>query len=631
MLGSAARIPVIVGTMAATIVANLMGDRNIGSAVVFGACNAGEAVLVAALLDRIYGLPFNLDSLRRVMGLVCVAIIGPVVSGIGGTAGYLLFHNSTASALTIWWHWSVSDAIGIMTVAPLFIGLPPLITDPPPRRELLEGTLALTILTALSALVTQLPNDTWTGEIAIVTVFPLLLWIAARCRPVFAAAAVFVCAISIVWTTTFEIGIFGDPNLTINERVQASQASILAVSLCGLVLAALFAERRQHAHSLAESERRLQGALTEAERANRAKTSFLSAASHDLRQPLQSLNLLQSALKRRVEDGEGLILINRIGHSLGVMKGILDSLLDVNRVEVGTLAPAVSDFQIGDVFDSVTADFLELAKEKNLELRVVRSRAAVHSDRHMLEVMIRNLLSNAVRYTEHGRILLGCRRAEDKLRIEVWDSGIGIKAEHIPRIFEEYYQAEGGAHPDGYGLGLAIVDRLKKVLGHDIKVRSTLGKGSGFSIALPLARKKADTADQPAISASESPGPFRGTILVVEDDAFVRSGLESLLNSEQVNAVAAANANEALAMVARDGLRPDLILSDLNLHGSVDGIECIDAVRAALKRKIPAIVLTGDVRSQAYERIEKHNVGIALKPLNAEELMKLINRTVVQA
>lgn len=627
MLGSAARIPVIAGAMAATIVANLMGDRNIGSAVVFGACNAGEAVLVAALLDRFFGVPFNLDSLGRVIGLLCATIIGAAVSGIGGTAGYLLFHSSTASALTIWWHWFASDATGILTVAPLFIGLPSLIADPPPRMEWLEGALALAILAALSALVIQLRNDTWTGEIAIITVFPLLLWIAARCRPVFAAAAVFVCATSIVWTTTFGIGIFGDQHLTIDERVQAAQASILAVSLCGLVLAALFAERRRHEHTLAESERRLQSALTEAERANRAKTSFLSAASHDLRQPLQNLNLLQSALKRRVEDGEGCILINRIGHSLDVMKGILDSLLDVNRVEGGTLVPAVGVFHLRDLFDSVAADFLELAKEKNLELRVVRSRAAVLSDRRMLEVMIRNLLSNAVRYTERGRILLGCRRAGSALRIEVWDSGIGIKAEHIPRIFEEYYQAEGGAHPDGYGLGLAIVQRLGKVLGHDIRVRSTLGKGSGFSIALPLAHRKADTADQPAVLEAESPASFSGTILVVEDDSFVRAGLESLLKSEQIDTVAAANANEAIAMVARDGVRPDLILSDFNLHGSVDGIECIDAVRAALKRKIPAIVLTGEVRSRAYERIEKHDVGVALKPLNADELMKLINRT----
>jgi PAS domain S-box-containing protein len=751
MLGPAARMPVIAGAMAATIAANLMGDRNVGSAIVFGACNAGEAVLVAALLDRIYGAPFNLESLRRVMGLLSAAVIGTATSGVGGTAGYLLFHSSTASTLTIWWHWFASDAIGIITVAPLFIGLPSLMADRPPHREVLEGALALAILTAVCALVIRLRNDTWTGEIAIITVFPLLLWMAARCRPVFTAAAAFVCTLSIVWTTTYGIGIFGDPHMTIGERVQAAQASILAISLCGLVLAALFAERRRQEHTLAENESRLQSALrigrvtafdwmvrgdvtersenaadivgispqeaftaaaflehvhpedreplrasihgatpadpdyqatfrylrpdghevwlsesgqvefdaagrmarvhgltrdvterkrsdaelasarNEAERANRAKTSFLSAASHDLRQPLQSLNLLQSALKRRVQDFEARILINRIGHSLDVMKGILDSLLDVNRVEGGTLVPAVGDFQVDDIFDSVAADFLELTREKNLEWRLVRSRAAVHSDRRMLEVMIRNLLSNAVRYTERGRILLGCRRSGDKLRIEVWDSGIGIRAEHIPRIFEEYYQAEGGAHSDGYGLGLAIVERLGRVLGHAVQVRSIIGKGSGFSIELPMACGKAAAPDQSALLEADAPPAFRGTILVVEDDSFVRAGLESLLKSEQIDAVSAANANEALTLVAQSGIRPDLILSDFNLRGSVDGIECIDAVRAVLKRKIPAIVLTGEVRSKAYERIEKHDVGVALKPFNADELLRLINRTRAQS
>src|SRR5215469_800099 len=253
-VGPVARIPVVVGTIAATIVADVSGDRNIWSAIIFGVCNAGEAVLVASLIERMFPSPFKLDTLSRVLGLVVVATMASAISGVGGTLGFLFFHSPAGSPLTIWWHWFASDAIGIIAVAPLLIELPSLVTDNSIRRgEWLEGVLALIILTTVSWFVIQLQNDVWTGEMAVVAVFPFLLWIAVRCRPGFAAAAVFVCSISIVWTTTFGIGFFGDPSLPIVERALPAQASILAVALCELILAALFAERRQHEVVLQEA------------------------------------------------------------------------------------------------------------------------------------------------------------------------------------------------------------------------------------------------------------------------------------------------------------------------------------------------------------------------------------------
>jgi PAS domain S-box-containing protein len=259
-MGSGARIPVIVGTMAGTIAANLLGDRNVWTAVVFAADNAGEAALVAGLIARFFISPFRLDVLHRVIGLFVVAVIVTAISGIVGTVGIVLFHSSMGSTLSVWWHWFTSDAIGIIAVAPVLIGLPSR-TDPIPRKEFIEGTSALAILTALSTLVIHLPKDPWADEIAIAAVFPLLLWIAARCRPFFAAAATFVCALTTVWTTTFGIGFFGNLALPVAERVLYAQASIVAVALCALVLAALFAERREHAAKLTESETRLQSAL----------------------------------------------------------------------------------------------------------------------------------------------------------------------------------------------------------------------------------------------------------------------------------------------------------------------------------------------------------------------------------
>jgi PAS domain S-box-containing protein len=261
-LGPRARLPVAAGTIVATVVANLLGDRNLWSAGVFGLCNAGEAVLTAWLIERYFGSGFSLDRLRHVLGLLAAAIVGTAVSGIGGTVGYKLFHSSMAPSLTIWQHWFASDMLGIVAVAPLLIGLASAGRDPPPKSELIEGGVALAVLAAISGLVIFIPREPWATVVPVTLLFPLLLWLAARCRPVFASAAAFIVALTIVWTTIFGIGHFGDLSLPIDDRILAAQAGILAASLCAFVLAALFAERRQHEAALMEGEARLQEALT---------------------------------------------------------------------------------------------------------------------------------------------------------------------------------------------------------------------------------------------------------------------------------------------------------------------------------------------------------------------------------
>jgi PAS domain S-box-containing protein len=261
-LGPSARLPVAAGAMVATIVANLLGDRTLFSALVFALCNAGEAVLTAWLVERQFGPRFTLDSLPQVLGLLLAAIVGTAVSGVGGTAGFVLFHGSTAPILTTWQHWFASDALGIVTVAPLLIGLASVARDMPSHSEIIEGLAGLAALTFMSALVIFLPREPWGTVLPIALLFPLLMWLAARCRPVFAAAAAFIITLTIVWTTTFGIGYFGDPTLAIGHRILGAQASILTVSLCAFVLAALFAERRESEAALMEGEARLQEALT---------------------------------------------------------------------------------------------------------------------------------------------------------------------------------------------------------------------------------------------------------------------------------------------------------------------------------------------------------------------------------
>jgi PAS domain S-box-containing protein len=260
--GPQARWGVVVGTMVATIVANLLGDRNLWSSVVFALCNAGEAVLTAWLIERYFGSPFSLDGLRHVLGLLGAAIVATAVSGIGGTLGFALFHGGSASIFVTWQEWFASDALGIVTIAPLVIGLASAAREPPARNETIEGLIALASLIVMSVIVIALPPKPWTTVVPIALLFPVLLWIAARCRPVFAAAAAFIVTLAIVWTTTIGIGHFGDPGVPIADRVLAARAGILAVALCAYVLAALFAERRQHEVALAESEARLQEALT---------------------------------------------------------------------------------------------------------------------------------------------------------------------------------------------------------------------------------------------------------------------------------------------------------------------------------------------------------------------------------
>jgi PAS domain S-box-containing protein len=219
-------------------------------------------VLTAALVERYFGAPFSLDRLRNVLGLLGAAAIAAATSGIGGAIGFAAFHDATASIFGTWRNWFASDGLGIVTVAPLIIGVAAAVRRPPPRSQVVEGLVALATLIVMSVIVIALPADSWTTVVPIALLFPILLWIAARCSPLFAAAATFIVTLAIVWTTTIGIGHFGSPGLAMADRVFAARTGILAVALCAFVLAALFAERREHEAALEESEARLQEALT---------------------------------------------------------------------------------------------------------------------------------------------------------------------------------------------------------------------------------------------------------------------------------------------------------------------------------------------------------------------------------
>jgi PAS domain S-box-containing protein len=261
-LGRTARWPVAVGVVAATLAANLTGDRNVLSSCIFALSDAGEALLVAWIVEPDGGLDFRCDRLRQVLALLAAAIIGTAVSGVGGTIGYKLGYNPDDPAWTVWRQWVASDAIGIIAIAPLVIGIAEILRAPPSRRELVEGAVALVAVGAATALIIfMLPPDWWEMCVAVVLLFPVMLWVAARCRPAIVAAAVFIVSIIVMATVIFKLGNFGIAAPSMDDSILSAQVTIVGTALSALILSALFTERAQHEAILAASEMRLQDAL----------------------------------------------------------------------------------------------------------------------------------------------------------------------------------------------------------------------------------------------------------------------------------------------------------------------------------------------------------------------------------
>ena len=315
------------------------------------------------------------------------------------------------------------------------------------------------------------------------------------------------------------------------------------------------------------------------------------------------------------------------------MSGMLNTLLDINQIEAGTVHAEMVDFPINDLLDRLRDEFTYHAQAQRLALRVVPCSLSIHSDPRLLEQMIRNLLSNALKYTKRGKVLLGCRRHEGMLSIEVWDTGIGIPDEELQAIFEEYHQLDNAARERsrGLGLGLSIVQRLGNLLGHRVRVRSQPGKGSVFAIEVALPPGGRGAADRAPIGTARMTGSAdavrrTGAILVVEDDPEVRELLELFLKDEGHRAAAAPDGVAALELVARGTIRPDLILADYNLPNGMDGLQVAAKLREELHRQIPVIILTGDISTGTLRDIALQDCVQLNKPVKLKELTQVIQR-----
>ncbi len=376
----------------------------------------------------------------------------------------------------------------------------------------------------------------------------------------------------------------------------------------------------------------LEDAKRQAEMANVAKSRFLAAASHDLRQPLQTLALLQGLLSKMVTGDEAQKLVDRLDQTLGAISGMLNTLLDLNQIEAGTVRTETVSFPINNLLNSMRDEFGYHAQAKGLVMRVVPCSQFIHSDPHLLEQMVRNLLSNALKYTNQGKVLLGCRRHGDVLDIEVGDTGIGIPTGEIEAIFEEYHQIDNDARERsrGLGLGLSIVQRLGNMLDHRVSVRSLLGSGSLFRIEVKLAPDGAASAQLHPARETESvahePARGAGSILVVEDNSEVRELLELLLKHEDYHVASAPDGVAALALVKREAFRPDLIIADYNLPNGMNGLDVVATLRKDQQTEIPVIILTGDISTATLRKIALRNCVQLNKPMKPNELKQVINR-----
>jgi two-component system, sensor histidine kinase len=379
-------------------------------------------------------------------------------------------------------------------------------------------------------------------------------------------------------------------------------------------------------------KRAAEAARHEAEVANRAKTQFFTAASHDLRQPLHAMGLFAEALRQRVHEPEVAQLVNSINESVDALEGLFSELLDINRIDTGGVEVHEQHFAVGDILRKLRLNFEPSAFEKGLSLRLRSGERIVFADPLLVERILRNLVSNAIRYTNDGSVLVSCRQRRDKVLLQVWDTGIGIRESERARIFEEFYQVPhtGIVSPEqrkGLGLGLAIVKRLADLMHAPLSVRSQPGRGTVFTLELPVGK-----APRALAQAVPGKGPLGITlegrlVVIVEDEPAVRGGLEVLIKGWGAS-IASFDSVAASAEWARmsdpDIVKPDLLIVDYRLEDGLNGVDAIKALRARFGAAVPAILVTGSTMTGHEMDAQRHDFHLLIKPVVPNKLRAMI-------
>lgn len=414
----------------------------------------------------------------------------------------------------------------------------------------------------------------------------------------------------------------------LSERAQIDASGSLKALADGVnnMAARLESAHEEMTRKVADATAALLAGKEEAERANLAKSRFLAAASHDLRQPMHALGLFIAELQEQTHAPPTRRLVRQIAASAEAMENLLDSLLDISRLDAGVLQPNLQAFALQPMLDRIASGYRPMAEERGLVLKLHPTRRWAHTDPVLLERILVNLVSNAIRYTPKGAILLGVREAVGSVRIEVRDSGIGIAPEAQNIIFQEFVQLANPerARNKGLGLGLAIVRRLTDLLKLPLTLRSTPGAGSTFSITVPTAQPERTLL---ALDSDRAAGDLGGLLVaVVDDDPLALSGLQSLLQSWQCEVVAATDQASLLADLEEQGREPDLLISDYRLEGGHNGADLVYALRQRFGPSLPAVLISGDTGSATLRHAQEAGLVILHKPVRPARLRALIYR-----
>lgn len=390
---------------------------------------------------------------------------------------------------------------------------------------------------------------------------------------------------------------------------------------------------RVHTQDLAQQLRgemaAAEAAQRQAEMANRAKTQFFAAASHDLRQPLHAMGLFAEALRQRSKDSEVAHLVNSINSSVDALEGLFSELLDITKIDTGGVDIQPEHFSMRDLFSRIRLTFEPNAFEKGLMLSFRGDQHHVYADPLIVERILRNLVSNAIRYTEDGGVLVTCRKRGEQLCVQVWDTGIGIADKEQGRIFEEFYQTQSSRplqphHRKGLGLGLAIVKRLADMMQAPLTLRSRVGHGTVFTLMLPQGRPPRLQASAPATKSSLGVTLDRRHIVVVEDELAVMEGLEVLLKAWGATVSAFDTVEAVKAWAVQTQAQPDLLIVDYRLPEQQTGIDAIKVMRARFGAELPAIMVTGSTMTGHEEEAREHNFHLLLKPVVPTKLRAMI-------
>jgi signal transduction histidine kinase len=487
-LGSSARLQVATGVIAAILVAHvILGDpRWLGPA--FAISDAAEALVTAELIWHFFGAYFDLGRLRHVLGLFGAAIVGSIASFTTWILLARIFQNSTEPLLTTWQHWFMGDMVGFVALGPFVIGLFAAMRQPPGWRELIDGVAGIVALALVTAIIVLLPNSYWETLLPVAWLFPMLFWLAARCRPVFAAAGAFIVSIAVVWTTVYGIGHFGNSGLAVGDRNLQAQVMILVVALGALVLSALFVERRQNENRLARSNETLQR-----ERDSKLVNAQAITASivHELKQPLTAIVANASAAIKFLETkppdyvevhtalGD---IIEDAGRANETMEGI--------RAMFRSAEDRRESIDVNEVLSAALRGLREEMSGHHVTARIELTNGIplIRGNRHQLREVFDNLIHNAIEAmdaTKDGDRNLWVRseiRDRDAIAVSIRDTGPGIDPFKLDRIFDAFFTTK----EKGMGLGLAICRLIAEHHGGQLTASSDGKDGALFQFVLPV-------------------------------------------------------------------------------------------------------------------------------------------------